>query len=206
MTGLSWQWIELVTGLSRQWDKVAMSKIVSRKMAYLILFLILSLTFCTVLFRAFLARKLRQYEERVSESAAPGGDLGQLLFVEEEEETEWEPEGRDDFLQELSELEGELADWEGLSGLSLRERYKSMAEIWDSELRKIAGRAAEFMEEEDKGFFVKEQKQFMAERHRMSLKYSGGEDGISGSIDYLKSYVEITRDRCYELLEKYFQG
>ncbi|MRG88113.1 DUF1311 domain-containing protein [Salinibacillus xinjiangensis] len=93
---------------------------------------------------------------------------------------------------------------EATTTLAMEEEEAYRYEVWDVELNKIYGILKEQLSQEQFDELREEQRNWIIQRDEKakeaSLKYKGG---TMESLEYVAAQANLTRDRCYELVEDY---
>ncbi len=182
-------------------------KFISKRMCLLILGLLTFTVVFTLSFRVYLDRKLKAYEIASEADAAPEETLEQLIIPEDPAPSE---DTRDaatlqDLTTELQELDGQITAYlNGNRGISTRDKYERIAELWNQELNRISNVITSHLEESEKDAFHESEKEFLQSRNLEAMKeISNTKSGMTENLDYLRKYAELTRLRCYDLLKDY---
>jgi len=127
-----------------------------------------------------------------------------MLSGEETRESDPRESPKKRFQRELFELDRETEELlSQKGGTSLRERRQRISEIWDAKMRQIASDVSGELYGKEREDFQIEQSRFLLERAQDAKKeLSEKKSGSTENIDYLKKYTELTRERCYEILDK----
>lgn len=85
-------------------------------------------------------------------------------------------------------------------------RLKTSAEtevkMWDSEMNTVYNALLAILPQEEAEALAKEQKEWLKTRESSAAEQSG-KTGNVGGITYSSSLVNLTRDRAYELADRY---
>lgn len=171
--------------------------------------LLLLILFCllfSIVFRSALSISLKSRRERAAEeflSAETEGMYSEsMIEISPELESPLER-----FSTELIRISGEQEHFRLKRGaLSLREQEQRIADIWDTELKRISDCIIEGLSETERISFLESQSRFRRERRSESMKLARtGSSDTGAGVDYLKKYSSLTEERCYELLKEYFE-
>ena len=88
------------------------------------------------------------------------------------------------------------------TGLSQRDKWDHIARLWDQEMNSLSERVEQHLTEKEKKEFLEEQLRFLKMREKESGKQlSDRKSGAMENVDYLSSYVDLTRQRCFDILK-----
>lgn len=149
-------------------------------------------------------------EAVISPAPGPDTDLGEL---KENVTADMLPaETQSYYIKRLQDLDSQIQkNKEGqTTGANVNSSVKSAAsgelKLWDSELNDIYNTLLERLDQEESEELVKEERTWLKERDSLAMdaaKKSSG--GSSESIEYTISLTESTRQRAYELAQRYAQ-
>ena len=177
----------------------------NRKAAVGIVLLMIFCVLSSLFFRLYLREQLRRYDERGAQGRqGEEGTAPLMLSGEETRESDPRESPKKRFQRELFELDRETEELlSQKGGTSLRERRQRISEIWDAKMRQIASDVSGELYGKEREDFQIEQSRFLLERAQDAKKeLSEKKSGSTENIDYLKKYTELTRERCYEILDK----
>ncbi len=168
-----------------------------------------SLMVITIFVNGYLDTNFRHYEKKVKMVTAPSETREQLLVpgpIEASGSELRETQSR------LGTFREEIASMDDLTERSRQERkgterkkkYMSLASLWNSEMEQIVAAIGEGMRDTDRTRLMEEQNLFLEQRSHEAMKeISDEKTGIDENIDYMSRYIEVTRQRCVDLLKDY---
>ena len=168
-----------------------------------------SLMVITIFVNGYLDTNFRHYEKKVKMVAAPSETREQLLVPGPIEASGSELRETQSRLETFRE---EIASMDDLTEHSRQERkaterkkkYMSLASLWNSEMEQIVAAIGEGMRDTDRTRLMEEQNLFLEQRSHEAMKeISDEKTGIDENIDYMSRYIEVTRQRCVDLLKDY---
>ena len=168
-----------------------------------------SLMVITIFVNGYLDTNFRHYEKKVKMVAAPSETREQLLVPGPIEASGSELRETQSRLETFRE---EIASMDDLTERSRQERkgterkkkYMSLASLWNSEMEQIVAAIGEGMRDTDRTRLMEEQNLFLEQRSHEAMKeISDEKTGIDENIDYMSRYIEVTRQRCVDLLKEY---
>ena len=168
-----------------------------------------SLMVITIFVNGYLDTNFRHYEKKVKMVAAPSETREQLLVPGPIEASGSELRETQSRLETFRE---EIASMDDLTERSRQERkgterkkkYMSLASLWNSEMEQIVAAIGEGMRDTDRTRLMEEQNLFLEQRSHEAMKeISDEKTGIDENIDYMGRYIEVTRQRCVDLLKDY---
>ena len=168
-----------------------------------------SLMVITIFVNGYLDTNFRHYEKKVKMVAAPSETREQLLVPGPIEASGSELRETQSQLETFRE---EIASMDDLTERSRQERkgterkkkYMSLASLWNSEMEQIVAAIGEGMRDTDRTRLMEEQNLFLEQRSHEAMKeISDEKTGIDENIDYMSRYIEVTRQRCVDLLKDY---
>lgn len=168
-----------------------------------------SLMVITIFVNGYLDTNFRHYEKKVKMVAAPSETREQLLVTGPIEASGSELRETQSRLETFRE---EIASMDDLTERSRQERkgterkkkYMSLASLWNSEMEQIVAAIGEGMRDKDRTRLMEEQNLFLEQRSHEAMKeISDEKTGIDENIDYMSRYIEVTRQRCVDLLKDY---
>lgn len=168
-----------------------------------------SLMVITIFVNGYLDTNFRHYEKKVKMVAAPSETREQLLVPGPIETSGSELRETQSRLETFRE---EIASMDDLTERSRQERkgterkkkYMSLASLWNSEMEQIVAAIGEGMRDTDRTRLMEEQNLFLEQRSHEAMKeISDEKTGIDENIDYMSRYIEVTRQRCVDLLKDY---
>ena len=168
-----------------------------------------SLMVITIFVNGYLDTNFRHYEKKVKMVAAPSETREQLLVPGPIEASGSELRETQSRLETFRE---EIASMDDLTERSRQERkgterkkkYMSLASLWNSEMEQIVAAIGEGMRDTDRTRLMEEQNLFLEQRSHEAMKeISDEKTGIDENIDYMSRYIEVTRQRCVDLLKDY---
>lgn len=168
-----------------------------------------SLMVITIFVNGYLDTNFRHYEKKVKMVAAPSETREQLLVPGSIEASGSELRETQSRLETFRE---EIASMDDLTERSRQERkgterkkkYMSLASLWNSEMEQIVAAIGEGMRDTDRTRLMEEQNLFLEQRSHEAMKeISDEKTGIDENIDYMSRYIEVTRQRCVDLLKDY---
>lgn len=168
-----------------------------------------SLMVITIFVNGYLDTNFRHYEKKVKMVAAPSETREQLLVTGPIEASGSELRETQSRLETFRE---EIASMDDLTERSRQERkgterkkkYMSLASLWNSEMEQIVAAIGEGMRDTDRTRLMEEQNLFLEQRSHEAMKeISDEKTGIDENIDYMSRYIEVTRQRCVDLLKDY---
>lgn len=114
---------------------------------------------------------------------------------------------KDAYLKKLNEMEqADRYEEPASTTVGLVEQETKRYEQWDKMLNEIYGVLIEQLDPEQLDALRQEQRNWVKERDETakeaSQKYSGGS---MESLEYVATQAELTRERCYALVAKYFK-
>lgn len=111
-----------------------------------------------------------------------------------------------EYEKRLSVLLAETAKNSGMTTLEMNDYASAAYEQWDAMLNEIYGVIKEQMSDTDFEKLKEEERQWIVDRDatakQNALKYEGG---TMANLEYISSLENITKDRCYELVEGYMK-
>ncbi len=144
-------------------------------------------------------------------SAKTGGlaEAAEAAFEEDGAADMAPEESRSYYVKRLQDLDSQIQkNKESQTGADMNGSVKSAAsselKLWDSELNDIYNAILDRLDQEESEELVKEERAWMKERDSQAMeaaKKSAG--GSSESIEYTISLMESTRQRAYELAQRY---
>jgi gas vesicle protein len=163
----------------------------------------------TIFVNGYLDTNFRHYEKKVKMVAATSETREQLLVPGPIEASGSELRETQSRLETFRE---EIASMDDLTERSRQERkgterkkkYMSLASLWNSEMEQIVAAIGEGMRDTDRTRLMEEQNLFLEQRSHEAMKeISDEKTGIDENIDYMSRYIEVTRQRCVDLLKDY---
>lgn len=126
------------------------------------------------------------------------------------DESEEPASRKEEYLTKLDEIDQEMKEMMENSTAGTTVEMKKEAEdrwlAWDGALNEIYAVLEEQLSEEEMGALRAEQRNWIKHRDstakQASLKYEGG---TQENVEYTAVMAEVTRERCYELVNEYMQ-
>ena len=109
------------------------------------------------------------------------------------------------YRQRLNELDAQIQKMQGEKKdpnvYSIKTSAETEVLMWDKELNTVYNALLEVLPQEQKEALAKEQNEWVREREIAAAGQSGKGDGVG--VSYAASLVELTRNRAYELADRY---
>ena len=109
------------------------------------------------------------------------------------------------YRQRLNELDAQIQKMQGEKKdpnvYSIKTSAETEVLMWDKELNTVYNALLEVLPQEQKEDLAKEQNEWVREREIAAAGQSGKGDGVG--VSYAASLVELTRNRAYELADRY---
>lgn len=186
-----------------------MRKHVSNRMLRGIALLVLILAAITLGIRIYLDEALIRHASTVTTEAAPYETREQLIIAETapvQESTAEEP------VDQIAQFEAAFAEIQALEdiaageqqGSALKEDYTTIAKLWNRELEALGRAITANMTESEKDAYIASASAFLISRNHECMKALDQDKlSVMENIDYLSREIDLTRERCYDLLKDY---
>lgn len=187
-----------------------MRKHVSSRMLRGIALLVLILAAITLGIRIYLDQALIHHASMVTTEAAPSETREQLIIAEtaplQESAAAEEP------VDQIAQFEDSFAELEALEevaageqqGSALKEDYMMLAKLWNRELERLGRAITAHMIESEKEAYIASANAFLISRNHECMKALDQDKlSVMENIDYLSREIDLTRERCYDLLKDY---
>ncbi|MEC2074482.1 lysozyme inhibitor LprI family protein [Metabacillus fastidiosus] len=159
-------------------------------------------------------KSLENEQQKVNELSDSVKDALQNKAKEEtvqpkEKETEG-PSKKNEYLQKLAKVESSFGDLDHLyeSGTTyeLKEAEGEVYKRWDNLLNEIYGELKKQLPASEMNELRNEQREWIKNRDKQADEASANfEGGTFAGVQYLSSLGQITRERCYELVNNYIR-
>ncbi|MCC3359515.1 lysozyme inhibitor LprI family protein [Bacillus sp. REN16] len=112
---------------------------------------------------------------------------------------------KDQYLSELSKIEEEIEKMpEGETQIEMEEIANGTYKIWDDQLNKIWKELEAQLPKEKMDKLREEQRRWIKEKYRLASEEAEQyEGGSMESLVKISKQAEVTKDRCYELVESF---
>ena len=186
-----------------------MRKHVSNRMLRGIALLVLILAAITLGIRIYLDEALIHHASMVTTEAAPSETREQLIIAETapvQESAAEEP------VDQIAQFEAAFAEIQALEdiaageqqGSALKEDYTTIAKLWNRELEALGRAITANMTESEKDAYIASASAFLISRNHECMKALDQDKlSVMENIDYLSREIDLTRERCYDLLKDY---
>ena len=186
-----------------------MRKHVSSRMLRGIALLVLILAAITLGIRIYLDQALIRHASTMTTEAAPSETREQLIVAETtpvQESAEEEP------VDQIAQFEASFAEIDALEdiaageqqGSALKEDYTTLAKLWNRELESLGRAITANMTESEKDAYIASASAFLISRNHECMKALDQDKlSVMENIDYLSREIDLTRERCYDLLKDY---
>lgn len=186
-----------------------MRKHVSNRTLRGIALLVLILAAITLGIRIYLDEALIRHASTVTTEAAPSETREQLIIAETapvQESTAEEP------VDQIAQFEAAFAEIQALEdiaageqqGSALKEDYTTIAKLWNRELEALGRAITANMTESEKDAYIASASAFLISRNHECMKALDQDKlSVMENIDYLSREIDLTRERCYDLLKDY---
>lgn len=134
-----------------------------------------------------------------SESAAAGAEGSDASSEEEESEAGIYRKRLNDLDAQIQKMREEEKD---PNVYSIKTSAETEVKMWDSEMNTVYNALLAILPQEEAEALAKEQKEWLKTREASAAEQSGKSGGVGG-ITYSSSLVSLTRDRAYELADRY---
>ena len=187
-----------------------MRKHVSSRMLRGIALLVLILTAITLGIRIYLDEALIHHASTVTTEAAPSETREQLIIAETAPLQE--SEVAEESVDQIAQFEGAFAEIQALEdiaageqqGSALKEDYTTIAKLWNRELEALGRAITANMTESEKDAYIASASAFLISRNHECMKALDQDKlSVMENIDYLSREIDLTRERCYDLLKDY---
>lgn len=186
-----------------------MRKHVSNRTLRGIALLVLILAAITLGIRIYLDEALIHHASMVTTEAAPSETREQLIIAETapvQESAAEEP------VDQIAQFEAAFAEIQALEdiaageqqGSALKEDYTTIAKLWNRELEALGRAITANMTESEKDAYIASASAFLISRNHECMKALDQDKlSVMENIDYLSREIDLTRERCYDLLKDY---
>ena len=160
----------------------------------------------TFLFRSYLEHRLKadlQRREQEKTKTATENDVSDFIIIAREPSpSEDRVSLLDSYTEEVMAIDRDSREFLKKTGLSQRDKWDHIARLWDQEMNSLSERVEQHLTEKEKKEFLEEQLRFLKMREKESGKQlSDRKSGAMENVDYLSSYVDLTRQRCFDILK-----
>lgn len=158
--------------------------------------------------RILAAAPARTETRAASETAAsPAGESLAISPLDQPKEKKTRSSDTIDYKKRLEDLSAQIKKLRSGDGSSNAYSVKTSAEtelkMWESEMNTIYNALLDSMPEEDAALLAQEQQEWLKSREGTAVGNSGkGGTSVEG-IEYMASLVSLTKDRAYELADRY---
>lgn len=158
--------------------------------------------------RILAAAPARTETRAASETAAsPAGESLAISPLDQPREKKARSSDTIDYKKRLEDLSAQIKKLRSGDGSSNAYSVKTSAEtelkMWESEMNTIYNVLLDSMPEEDAALLAQEQQEWLKSREGTAVGNSGkGGTSVEG-IEYMASLVSLTKDRAYELADRY---
>lgn len=171
--------------------------------------LVLILAAITLGIRIYLDEALIHHASTVTTEAAPSETREQLIIAETapvQESAAEEP------VDQITQFEAAFAEIQALEdiaageqqGSALKEDYTTIAKLWNRELEALGRAITANMTESEKDAYIASASAFLISRNHECMKALDQDKlSVMENIDYLSREIDLTRERCYDLLKDY---
>ena len=168
------------------------------------------LALLTLGLRIYLREAISQHALSTVTEAAPSETREQLILSETTAAEEGETESASvDLIQrfedDFTELQAlEEAATKDQQGNALKEDYTTIARLWNKELDALGQAITGEMSENEKEAYIAEANAFLISRNHECMKELGKDKlSVLENVDYLRREIELTEQRCEDLLKDY---
>lgn len=187
-----------------------MRKHVSSRMLRGIALLVLILAAITLGIRIYLDQALIRHASMMTTEAAPSETREQLIVAETSSVQESEAaEASGDQIAQFEAAFAEIRALEDIAaveqqGSALKEDYTTIAKLWNRELEALGRAITANMTESEKDAYIASASAFLISRNHECMKELDQDKlSVMENIDYLSREIDLTRERCYDLLKDY---
>lgn len=172
--------------------------------------LVLILAAITLGIRIYLDQALIRHASMMTTEAAPSETREQLIVAETSSVQESEAaEASGDQIAQFEAAFAEIRALEDIAaveqqGSALKEDYTTIAKLWNRELEALGRAITANMTESEKDAYIASASAFLISRNHECMKELDQDKlSVMENIDYLSREIDLTRERCYDLLKDY---
>ncbi|WP_181995487.1 lysozyme inhibitor LprI family protein [Clostridium sp. AM58-1XD] len=143
-------------------------------------------------------------EKAIQQSASADVKAEMYVIVERDDSSGTEPYSKR--LEELEDQAEKLRSQDGTTNqYTIRNAADSEWKLWDTELNAIYNKILDSLSREDAEALVKEEREWVITRDGKAAKAAKDYGGSMESVEYRMSLAATTRERVYELADRYGQ-